>query len=219
MKTVFTLIFIFSVSLAFAQYGGGGFFDLSYATIGENFIDETSKGFDNPEIQLNESGIGIGGSGKFFFSKFSVGGGGGLAFIRSDSDLVKMNVGHGYGTFGYNFVFAEDMIVNASARLGGFGNTLSVDPGENASMVFGDQAILDAVSFTSGSFMYGAEVEVLRLIPQVPGLILGISGYFTAPINLLTWYNGAGEAVTGFEQGEYTHFGIMLKIGVGGINY
>ncbi len=219
MKTIFfAFLMICSIS-SYAQYGGFGFVEITYATIGERFIDETSDGFTNPELQLNESGLSFGASGKFMFNAFTVGAGGGFAFLNSDNDFVKMNVGHGYGSFGYNIVMGEDLIVNASGRLGGFGNSLSVKAAEDNGFVFGDRILDDASSFMSGSFMYGAEVDVIYFITQVPGLVVGISGYFTAPINLLTWRDGSGTDVMDVEQGEYTHFGISLKIGGGGFTY
>jgi len=218
MKTSFTIFLLFVTTISFAQFGAAGFFDLSYGTIAEPFIDATSEAFENPEIQLNESGIGIGGSAKIFARKISFGGGGGVVFINSDSEIVDMNVGHGYGTVGYTFSATETLVVNASVRLGGFGNTMRVNLLDDLPLSFGDRLVEKPEQYFAGGFMYGAEVDVLSMFPQVPGLIVGLSGYFSAPINFLTWKDNDGEAVTGVEQGEYTHFGVSLKIGVGKIN-
>jgi hypothetical protein len=219
MKTCLLLCALFISQLGFSQYGGLGFIDISYATIGEEFIDATSDAFTSRELQINENGIGIGANGKFFFNSFSVGGGGSLAFINSDNDLVKMNVGLGYGTVGYNAVRTEELLVNVSARLGGFGNTLSVNGDSANTFAFGDVAISDATEFTSGSFMYGAEVDVIYFIEQVTGLAIGIGAYFNAPITFLNWQDSSGNMVGEVEQGAYTHFGISLKIGGGGFSY
>ena len=202
-----------------AQVGGLGFIDISYTTIGEEFIDASSDGFTNPEVQLNENGIGIGANGKFFFNSFSVGGGGSVSFIGSDNDAVRMNVGLGYGTVGYNLVRSEDLLVNASARLGGFGNTLSVAGETDNVFDFGGVSVSENAEFVSGSFMYGAEVDVIYFIDQVPGLALGIGAYFNAPLALLSWQDSNGSVLDAVEQGAYTHFGISLKIGGGGFTY
>ncbi len=219
MKSIITFILLCISQLAFCQLGGFGFFDVSYSTIGERFIDETSDAFTAPELQLNESGLSIGLNGKFFYNSFSVGGGGSVAWIGSDNDMVNMNVGLGYGTIGYNLFSSEELYVNVSGRLGGFGNTLQVDASDDSTFAFGDRSISESTSYTSGSFMYGAEVDVIYFIPQVPGLAVGIGAYFNAPIALLNWYDGNANLVGDVEQGEYTHFGVSLKIGGGGFAY
>lgn len=219
MKTLFLITALLFAQFGFSQYGGLGFVEVSYATVGEGFIDATSEGFTSPELQINENGIGIGANGKFYFNAFSVGGGGNVAFINSNNDLVKMNVGLGYGTIGYNLVRTEELMVNASGRLGGFGNTLTVKANDTNPFTFGDLTLADERSYTSGSFMYGAEVNVVYFIEQIPYLSVGISAYFNAPLTLLTWYDNDNNPVSNVEQGEYTFFGISLQIGGGGFAY
>ena len=211
-----SMCMVFSLN---AQVGGLGFIDVSYATIGEEFIDATAEGFTNPDVVIDENGIGIGANGKFFFNSFSVGGGGSVSFIGSDNDAVRMNVGLGYGTVGYNLVRTEELLVNASARIGGFGNTLSVAGDTDNVIDFGGISVSDEAEYTSGSFMYGAEVDVVYFIDQVPGLAVGIGAYFNAPLALLSWRDSNGTVLDSVEQGAYTHFGISLKIGGGFFTY
>lgn len=213
MRTIVFLACIMWSTLGVSQIGISGFAELSYSTIGEEFIDATSEAFEVPELQLNESGIAAGASLKAFYRTFSAGGGVGMAWIGSDDDNVKMNVLHGYGTFGYNLVESEDLILNASLRLGGFNNTLTVAADEMNVYSWGDQSITQETKYNSGSFMYGAEVDVLKLIPQIPGVVVGLTGYFMAPISFLKWNTAAGTEVMGIEQGAYTHYGVSLKAG------
>ena len=218
MKTLVLLVALFFIQFGYCQTGALGFIEVSYVSIEENFIDATSEAFTMPELQLNENGIGIGGSGKFFFNSFSVGGGGAIAFTNSDNDLVKMNVGLGYGSIGYNLVQTDELLVNASGRLGGFGNTLSVKADDATSLEFGELLLENESTFTSGSFMYGAEVNVVYFIEQVPYLTVGISAFFNAPLSLISWRDENNTIVGGVEQGEYTIFGIGLQIGGGGFS-
>lgn len=219
MKTFVSLLFcsLFCLSMVSAQ-GGFGFLDISYATINEDFIDRTSEGFGNPELQLNENGIGIGGSGLFIIQKFVVGGGGGLVVVNSDNSNVSMNIGHGYGFAGWDFSSNESMIVAASLRLGTFGNTLKIDVPESNAYTFGTSVLEPgATELTSGSFSFGIQVDVIKTFEIAPGLAVGLTAYYNAPISALTWQLNEAD-IAGLEQGEYNHYGLTLKIGGGAFN-
>ena len=204
-----------------AQNGGLGFFDLSYGTIGEDYIDAASDGFDEPELKFLESGIGIGGSGKFFLNKFSAGGGGGAVFIKSDLDWVSFNTGFGYGTFGYNLASTDVSVVNASIRLGGFGNSINLGEQPEMTLVtqtFGDYSIVGETTLLSGSFLYGVEVDVLYFFPRIEYFVVGLSAYYMAPFTYPSW-SVEGESISGIEEADFSHFGVSLKIGGGYLSF
>ena len=218
MKTAISILsFCLFSTLSYSQ-AGFGFFDLYYATVSEDFIDNTSEAFDNAEdIKLAESGVGFGASGLFLFRKFAAGGGGGIAFIgNNDGSETKINIGHGYGFFGYNFSTRDDLLVIPSVRIGGFGNTLSFASTDTDIYTFGDMIYAAGEhELTSGSISFGVQVDVIKFFEIVPGLALGLQGYYNAPFAKLDW-KLEGNNVTGFEKANYSHAGVVLKIGFGG---
>ena len=110
------------------------------------------------------------------------------------------------------------MIVAASLRLGGFGNTLSVEVPESNAYTFGTSVFEPGTTeIVSGSFSFGIQVDVIKTFEVAPGLAVGLTPYYNAPITGLTWqYNEAD--IAGVEQGDYSHFGLTLKVGGGAFN-
>mgnify|MGYP000294407754 CR=1 FL=1 len=143
MKLTFTALALIMCFIAYGQstnMSGYGSFDASYGTISEDFMEAVSEAF-LPELEFEESGVGIGGSAKFLYGNIAVGGGGGILWVNSNNNDVTMNVVQGYGSVGYNLSKNPDMVIVPSLRLGGFRNTLEV---EN---------ILDSSTFSFGKFI------------------------------------------------------------------
>ena len=217
MKSIALLTAFIWLSLSSLQAQGGfGFLDISYGTINESFIDKVSDGVTAPEVKISENGFGIGGSGLFLINKIAVGGGGGINFISSNDQNVSFDIVHGYGNLGYNLSKNDELIIIPSLRLGSFGNSLHVEVADNASYAFGNTTLVPgSYSLKSGSFSYGVQVDVIKLFPNIPGLAVGISGYFNAPLSRLSWTLD-DAVISGIENGDYTHYGVILKIGGGG---
>lgn len=216
MKTSLSLFLFLCIShFSFAQFAYGTI-DLSYCSVNTKFAENTSESITGLDVNLNPSGVGIGGSGMFVISKFAIGGGGGISILNSDQNAVKYNLGFGYGNLGYDLSKDENMLIIPSIRIGTLNNTLGITAPADSSYFFGTSLLSNGqFDIKSGGLTYGVQVDIIRLLPQVPGLVAGLSAYYSAPLSGLIWsLNGTdipSVATTG-----YSTFGISLKIGGGG---